>query len=72
RPHVAANRQTDERRGHDRPCFLLGTHDRWQPTISRRSVARPEVILRMVRVRLGWSIVPATLIGLPVGGNVGA
>ncbi len=32
----------------------------------------PEVILRMVRARLGWSIVPATLIGLPVGGNVGA
>ena len=29
----------------------------------------PEVILRMVRARLGWSIVPATLIGLPVGGN---
>ncbi|VVE00865.1 LysR family transcriptional regulator [Pandoraea eparura] len=29
----------------------------------------PEVILRMVRARLGWSILPATLIGLPVGGN---
>ncbi|AKM29213.1 LysR family transcriptional regulator [Pandoraea faecigallinarum] len=26
----------------------------------------PEVILRMVRAGLGWSIVPATLIGLPV------
>lgn len=26
----------------------------------------PEVILRLVRARLGWSIVPATLIGLPV------
>ena len=32
----------------------------------------PEVILRMVRARLGWSIVPATLIGLPVDGNAGA
>ncbi|MFJ2993738.1 LysR family transcriptional regulator [Pandoraea sp. NPDC087047] len=30
----------------------------------------PEVILRMVRARLGWSIVPATLIGLPVDGGV--
>ncbi|AJC22790.1 LysR family transcriptional regulator [Pandoraea pulmonicola] len=29
----------------------------------------PEVILRMVRARLGWSIVPATLIGLPVDGG---
>lgn len=29
----------------------------------------PEVILRMVRARLGWSIVPATLIGLPLEAN---
>lgn len=29
----------------------------------------PEVILRLVRARLGWSIVPATLIGLPVDGQ---
>lgn len=29
----------------------------------------PEVILRMVRARLGWSIVPATLIGLPSHAN---
>ncbi|MGC7402349.1 LysR family transcriptional regulator [Pandoraea pneumonica] len=28
----------------------------------------PEVILRMVRARLGWAMVPATLIGLPVDG----
>ncbi|WP_087686933.1 LysR family transcriptional regulator [Pandoraea sp. PE-S2R-1] len=28
----------------------------------------PEVILRMVRARLGWAMVPATLIGLPSGG----
>ncbi|WP_287496388.1 LysR family transcriptional regulator [Pandoraea sp. CB10b_02] len=32
----------------------------------------PEVILRMVRARLGWSIVPATLIGLPVDGKPSA
>ncbi|MFK0377970.1 LysR family transcriptional regulator [Pandoraea sp. NPDC090278] len=30
----------------------------------------PEVILRMVRAGLGWSIVPATLIGLPVDGDM--
>lgn len=28
----------------------------------------PEVILRMVRARLGWAMVPATLIGLPSDG----
>ncbi|AKC71315.1 LysR family transcriptional regulator [Pandoraea oxalativorans] len=30
----------------------------------------PEVILRMVRAGLGWAIVPATLIGLPVDADV--